>query len=219
MLKEREKITKLVKLSLFAAIIVVLSMTPLGYIPLGVIKATTIHIPVILGSIMLGWKYGAVLGGLFGLTSLVVNTVTPNLTSFVFTPFYSVGELHGSFLSLPVCFVPRILTGIVPYFVFKLVNKLFKSEGAALTAAGFLGSMTNTIFVMHFIYIFFGNQWASAKGIAEDVVYTTILAVIATNGIPEAVAAAVLTAVAGAALFKITRGKGTHKNKPRKEDF
>lgn len=219
MLKEREKITKLVKLSLLAAIIIVLSMTPLGYIPLGVIKATTIHIPVILGSIILGPKCGAVLGGLFGLTSLVVNTVTPNITSFVFSPFYSVGEMHGSALSLVVCFVPRILTGIVPYFVFKLIKKLFKSDAAALTAGGFLGSMTNTILVMHFIYFLFGNQWAAAKGIAEDVVYTTILAVIATNGVPEAISAAILTAVAGAALFKISRGKGTHKNKPRKEDF
>lgn len=63
-----KKTQDMVKLALFAGIIVVLSMTPLGYIPLGAIKATTIHIPVILGSILLGWKAGAALGGLFGLT-------------------------------------------------------------------------------------------------------------------------------------------------------
>ena len=91
------KTQNMVKLALFAGIIVVLSMTPLGYIPLGVIKATTIHIPVILGSILLGWKAGAVLGGIFGLTSLVVNTLTPSLTSFVFTPFYSLDGSGGSF--------------------------------------------------------------------------------------------------------------------------
>lgn len=77
------KTQDMVKLALFSGIIVVLAMTPLGYVPLGVIRATTIHIPVILGSILLGWKAGAFLGGLFGLTSLVINTMTPNLTSFV----------------------------------------------------------------------------------------------------------------------------------------
>ena len=82
-----KKTQDMVKLALFAGIIVVLSMTPLGYIPLGAVKATTIHIPVILGSILLGWKAGAALGGLFGLTSLIVNTLTPSLTSFTFSPF------------------------------------------------------------------------------------------------------------------------------------
>ena len=84
-----KKTQEMVKLALFAGIIVVLAMTPLGYLPLGVLRPTTIHIPVILGSILLGWKKGAALGGLFGLTSLLVNTFTPNPTSFVFSPFYS----------------------------------------------------------------------------------------------------------------------------------
>lgn len=68
-----KKTQEMVKLALFAGIIVVLAMTPLGYLPLGVLRPTTIHIPVILGSILLGWKKGAALGGLFGLTSLLVN--------------------------------------------------------------------------------------------------------------------------------------------------
>ena len=42
-----KKTQEMVKLALFAGIIVVLAMTPLGYLPLGVIRPTTIHIPVI----------------------------------------------------------------------------------------------------------------------------------------------------------------------------
>ena len=114
-----QKTQDMVKLALFAGIIVVLSMTPLGYIPLGAVKATTIHIPVILGSILLGWKAGAALGGLFGLTSLIVNTLTPSLTSFTFSPFYSLGGVSGNGWSLVICFVPRILVGIIPYFLFR----------------------------------------------------------------------------------------------------
>ena len=82
------KYRDLVLLALFAAIVLVLGFTPLGFIPLVVIKATIVHIPVIIGSIVLGPKKGAILGALFGVCSLITNTVSPALTSFVFTPFY-----------------------------------------------------------------------------------------------------------------------------------
>lgn len=199
------KTQNMVKLALFAGIIVVLSMTPLGYIPLGVIKATTIHIPVILGSILLGWKAGAVLGGIFGLTSLVVNTITPSLTSFVFTPFYSLDGSGGSLWSLVVCFVPRILVGILPYFIYRGIQKLHGSDIVSLGIAGFLGSMTNTLLVMNLIYLLFGERWGTAKQISSDLIYKTILGVIAANGIPEAIVAAVITAAVGKVLIKVLR--------------
>lgn len=45
----------LVQMAIFAALIVVLAFTPfIGYIPLGFTRATIIHIPVIMGSLMLG---------------------------------------------------------------------------------------------------------------------------------------------------------------------
>lgn len=202
------KTQDMVKLALFSGIIVVLAMTPLGYVPLGVIRATTIHIPVILGSILLGWKAGAFLGGLFGLTSLITNTLTPNLTSFVFTPFYSMGETGGSLWSLVVCFVPRILIGIVAFWVYRGVKRLVKSDAVALGAAGFLGSMTNTVLVMNLIYLFFGDSWGAVKNIAPDLVYKTILAVIATNGVPEAIVAMLVTAAVGKVLLTLKRKNG-----------
>ena len=123
------KTGNLVYISIFTALIIVMGTVPfLGYIPLGVIRATTVHIPVILGSILLGPKAGAVLGGVFGLTSFLTNTFTPNLTSFVFTPFYSLGDVHGNAFSLLICFVPRILTGVVPYFVFRGLMYLFEKR-------------------------------------------------------------------------------------------
>lgn len=202
-----QKTSQLVKIALLGAIIVVLAATPLGYIPLGVIKATTIHIPVILGSILLGWRAGALLGGLFGLTSLINNTVSPALVSFVFTPFYSVGETHGNFWSLVVCFLPRILTGVAPYFVYRFLHRRGRGEGGALAAAAFAGSMVNTLLVMHLIYLFFGSGWGAAKGIAGQAVYGAILGVIGTQGVPEAVVAALLTAVVGKVLLKAFPGK------------
>ena len=73
----------LVQAALFAALIILMAMVPfLGYIPLGFTRATIIHIPVILGALVLGPKKGAFLGLIFGLTSLINNTMNPTVTSF-----------------------------------------------------------------------------------------------------------------------------------------
>lgn len=196
-----QKSRGLVQVALFAAIIVVMASVPfLGYIPLGFMRATIVHIPVIIGSILLGPAKGAVLGGVFGLTSLVVNTTTPNVTSFVFTPFYSVGETQGNFASLIICFVPRILVGVVPFFVYRALKKLLGTTSSVrhticLGVAGFAGSMTNTLLVMNLIFVFFGNSYGAAKGLAADAVYPFILSVIGMQGVPEALVATVIVAL------------------------
>lgn len=184
--------------ALFTAIIIMMAFVPyLGYINLVVIKATLIHVPVIIGSIMLGPKKGGFLGFVFGCTSLVNNTFNPSLLSFAFSPFYSVGEIGGNFYSIIICFVPRILVGVVPYFVYVGIRKLLRekkgSDWLALPVAGIVGAFTNTLLVMNLIYLCFSEQFATAKQIALDAVYGAILGIIAANGIPEAIVAAVLT--------------------------
>lgn len=184
----------LVQLSFFMAIIVLLAVTPfLGYIPLGFTRATIIHVPVIIGSVILGPKKGALLGFVFGVTSLLSNTFNPTLTSFVFTPFYSLGSTVGNPWSLVICFIPRILVGVVPYYVYSWIKKTSNNEILGLGFAGLLGSLTNTLLVMNAIYIFFGEQYAVAKEVDLSELYGIIMGIIGINGIPEAVVASILT--------------------------
>lgn len=196
----------LVQMAIFSALIIVLAFTPfIGYIPLGFTRATIIHIPVIIGSLMLGPKKGAVLGGVFGLTSFINNTINPTLTSFVFTPFYSLGEYSGGIGSVIICFVPRILIGVVPFYVYRLIKKLSKKDGVSsvgLVAAGLSGALTNTLLVMNLIFLFFRDSYASANGVAANAVYGFILGIIGMNGVPEAIVAAVITLVLGKTLMK-----------------
>ncbi len=203
-----EKTLRLVQLALFSAIIMIMAFIPyLGYIPLGFMNATIIHIPVILGALLLGPKMGAVLGTIFGLTSLLNNTLNPNITSFVFSPFYTAGGIHGGLNSLIVCFVPRILIGIVAYFIFRFILKLLKNKkGAKIIAfagAGVAGSLTNTLLVMNGIYFLFGTSYSEAKGIAADALYGLILTVIGTQGVPEAIVAGILVTGIGQVLIKV----------------
>jgi len=128
---KNEKTNELVLTALFTAIIVIMAFTPLGYIPLVVINATIIHIPVILGALFLGPKKGAFLGFVFGLTSFINNTFkAATASAFVFSPVLAanVVGVSGVFKSLYICFVPRILVGIIPYFVYILIRNLLKSE-------------------------------------------------------------------------------------------
>ncbi|MCI5517821.1 ECF transporter S component [Roseburia sp. MUC/MUC-530-WT-4D] len=129
------KTSELVLTSLFTAIIIIMAFTPLGYIPLVVINATIIHIPVILGSLFCGPKKGAFLGFVFGFTSFIKNTIMPSsLSAFVFSPVLasSVVGTAGIFKSLFICFVPRILVGVLPYFVYMLIKKALSSESKKL---------------------------------------------------------------------------------------
>ena len=201
------KTYQMVLTALFTAIIIMMAFVPyLGYINLVVIKATLIHVPVIIGSIMLGPKRGAFLGFVFGCTSLINNTFNPSLLSFAFSPFYSVREIGGNFFSIIICFVPRILVGVVPFFVYEGIRRLCRnkkgSDWLALPLAGVVGAFTNTLLVMNLIYFCFREQFAAAKEIALEAVYSAILAIIAANGIPEAIVAAVIGTAVCKALIR-----------------
>lgn len=198
------KTIKMVQVSILSSIIILLALTPLGFIPIGPIRATTIHIPVIIGGILMGPKIGGILGGIFGLTSFIMNIVSPTITSFVFTPFYSFNEdFSGNFWSIVICFLPRILIGVVSGYSFIFLSKIVKSKTLNCCVCGIIGSLTNTILVMFGIFIFFGNQYALAKGNSVDSVFNLIAGIVGTIGIPEAIVSGILCALLGASLLKI----------------
>lgn len=202
-----EKTSEIAKMSLFIAIIVLLSVTPLGYISLGVINATTIQMPVIIGAVLFGWKKGAFLGGVFGITSLIKNTIQPNLTSFVFSPFVPVfGEESGSIFALVISLLPRIMIGVVAALVYAALSKTKLSTAIKSAAAGFCGSLTNTVLVMGGIYLFFGESYSAAKEIAYEALMATVAATITGAGITEAVVSAAACGGICAALIKYTKG-------------
>ena len=202
-MKEVKNTSDLVKMALFVAIIILLSVTPLGYIHLGVINATTIQIPVIIGTILFGWKKGAFLGGVFGITSMIKNTVQPNATSFVFSPFVPVfGKDKGSLFAIVVCIVSRVMIGVVVGLLFKALSKTKLSKALSAGVCGFCGALTNTILVMGGIYLFFGRSYSAAKDQAYETLIGTVMATITGIGITEALVSAVISAAVCVPLFK-----------------
>ncbi len=203
-------VRSLVMTGLFTAVILIMAFTPLGLIDLPLIKATILHVPVIIGSILLGPRKGAYFGFLFGLTSLWKNTMSPSLLSFAFSPLIPLpGESHGSPWALVICFVPRVLVGIVPYWaalgVQKLLGQKAAARGLSYALAGIAGTAVNTGLVMGTMGLVLGDAFAAAQGIAREAINGAILSVVLANGVPEAIAAAILTPVLCLALFKALR--------------
>lgn len=195
----------MVSVALMAAIVIVLANTPLGMIQLPIIKATTVHIPVILGAILLGPGAGAILGAIFGICSLVSNTMTPTLLSFAFSPFLSTTGIPGALKAIWISVGCRILIGVVAGWLWVLFTKIKLNQFIALPIVGFVGSMVNTVTVMGSIYFLFAQQYAEAKEVALTAVFGLVMGTVTASGIPEAIAAAILVLALGKVLVVVFR--------------
>ncbi len=205
-MNSRKKDTRwLTSVALMAAIVILLANTPLGMIQLPIIKATTVHIPVIIGAILLGPMAGAVLGGVFGVCSMISNTVAPTLLSFAFSPFMSMTGISGVLKAVWISVGCRVMIGVVSGWLWILMRNLKISQLAALPVTGFIGSMTNTVFVMGSIFLLLAKEYAQVKSVAVDAVWGLIMATVTASGIPEAIAAAVLVTVAGKVMIKVLK--------------
>ena len=195
----------MVSVALMAAIVIVLANTPLGMIQLPIIKATTVHIPVILGAILLGPGAGAILGAVFGICSLVSNTMAPTLLSFAFSPFLSTTGIPGALKAIWISVGCRILIGVVAGWLWVLFTKIKLNQFIALPIVGCVGSMVNTVTVMGSIYFLFAQQYAEAKEVALTAVFGLVMGTVTASGIPEAIAAAILVLALGKVLVVVFR--------------
>ncbi len=205
----RTKTYTLVLYALFVALTAVLGLTPLGFIPL-IVSITTTHMPVIIGGYSLGPKGGAVLGSVFGLTSLIQCFRNPvDITAQLMLGKSTDGfGLYNLFLIVVIIFLPRILCGVFSALTYKGISKFDKSHVGAMGVAAFVGSMTNTIFYLGGLYLFAFGTMSAAYGVSTyGELLRIILGVVGFNGLIEAVAAVIICTAVGKAI-SIARNKG-----------
>ena len=190
-------------LAMFCGILLVMGATGIGFIPLPVIKATTMHIPVILGAILLGPAAGAVLGGVFGLCSIWANTTSPGLLAFAFSPFMTTEGLPGVLKSLWIALGCRILLGVIAGWLWKGMKRVLKQDYLALPVTAAIATICHTILVMGSIYLLLAQQYPQAKNVAITAVFGLVMGTVTASGIPEAIIAAVLVTVIGKALLHL----------------
>ena len=188
--QRRLNVRKMTVIGVLSAISIMMSMLPfIGYIPIGPTKATIMHIPVIIGAIIEGPVVGATIGLIFGLTSLWNAMTQPTITSIFF--------LHPL-----VSILPRVLIGVVAYYVYQGIYKISKKVYAAGFMAGLIGSLANTVGVLGMIYVLYADKYMERIGQAGADAGKWLFTLAATNGVPEALVAALIVSAVSVSLIR-----------------
>lgn len=188
--QRRLNVRRMTVIGVLSAISIMMSMLPfIGYIPIGPMKATIMHVPVIIGAVIEGPLVGATIGLIFGLTSLWNAITQPVLLSPLFiNPLVSV--------------LPRILIGIVAYYVYQSVYKITKKVYASGFVAGIVGSLANTAGVLGMIYILYADKYLALMEQQGANAAKLLFGIVITSGIPEALVAGLIVSAVSVALIR-----------------
>lgn len=191
--KSKLTVRQMAIVGMLSGVSIFLGVTKLGFIPLPTMNATILHLPVIIGGILEGPLVGGLIGLIFGLFSMFQAVTAPTLTSFMF-------------LNPIIALVPRILIGVGSYYIYKLLK--FKKESLKVTITAFIASMINTIGVLGLGYLIYADKLSDVWNLSSNkAVGLTCLTIGTTNGIPEAIVAAVIVTPIIIAMKKIRKSK------------
>ncbi len=170
---QRQRIVQMTTLALLIALIVLMTFTPnFGYIQTGLFSITLIHIPVIIGSAILGPLGGLVLGLTWGITSYLYALTLGTIEAMIF-------------LNPMVSIVPRIIVGLVVSYSALALKNVKMNNWLRFALSALIGTLTNTVLVLSAIFIFESAGLVSFNQ-AVSIIYTIV---ISTNGLLELFAA------------------------------
>jgi len=177
---------RLAVIGMLGAVSIVLQLTPLGFIvlPFSPVRATIMHVPVIIASIVEGPVAGILVGLIFGAFSMYNAAVSP------------VSPISFVFLDPLVAVLPRLLIGVTSYYAYVTIKSAlvsrFGQKTAAVSASGFaavIGTLTNTIGVLSAIYLRHIAQFAEGLSIAPETAGAAIVGIGMSHGLPELIVA------------------------------
>jgi uncharacterized membrane protein len=181
-------------LGLMLAITIIMDLTPLGMIPLGTVSATIIHIPTIITGVVLGPVAGFIMGTSLGIVGLIHALTRPSAI------------LDPLFMNPLVSVLPRMFIGVVAYYAFYGISKLFNKSKLKNTVSTFIGgiagSLTNTGLVFLMLYLLYADKVVELIGEAFGKI---LLIVFTTNAVPEAIISGILTMSVALAYFRYSK--------------
>ena len=192
---KRVNVVYMTELALLTAIVILMAFTPLGYLKTAFAEITFIVVPVAVGAVLLDWKAGASLGLVFGLTSLAQCF---GMSAFG-TMLFSMYPLRTIFC----CIVPRILVGIVPALVYKLLGSVKALRSVRIPIACVLAPLTNTVLYLASMCFLMQKPLTEAYGYTGKgglVFLGWLLALVAVNALLEAASCLILASAVTKAL-------------------
>lgn len=194
---------KMVQLAILVAIMLIFAYTPLGYLKAGPIEITFMVLPVAIGAVILGPSAGAILGGIFGVTSFI--------QCFGASPFGALLLSLNPIGTFITCMVPRLLCGWLSGLLFRAMQKSGKMKTAPYFVASLATALLNTFFFISCIIIFFWSNdtfisTMAASQLPTNSIWLFFVAFVGVNGAVEAavnfIAAGTITKVLSKAIHK-----------------
>lgn len=195
-MQKSSKTTRLVLLGLLTALLLVMAYTPLGYLNIGPLAITFNVIPVAIAAITLGPVGGAIVGGVFGLTSFL-QCIGVGGTSGMGVILFGINP----FLAFVQRFVPRMLDGLLCGYIFRGVRKLSNSYVACFVT-GFCSAFLNTAFFMTALVALFGGTEYVQGLMGGKNILAFIVTFVGINAVAEMVSSTIIAGAVGTALFK-----------------
>ena len=179
--------TYMVEMALLIAIILIMAFTPIGYIKTFGLEITLIVVPVAVGAVVLGPAAGAILGGVFGLTSFI--------QCFGMSAFGAMLLRINPAGTFVVCFVTRLVMGWLTGLIAQGLKKVKALKGASVFIANLCCPLLNTLLFMTTLILFF-YQTEFIQGLAKNMKvanpFAFVIAFVGVNGLVEAAACFVI---------------------------
>lgn len=194
---KNKNVFQMTLIAMLVAILIIQTFVPvLGYIPLGPIDVTIVHITVILAAVLFGKSTGLIVGTVWGLLSLIRAYTQP-------TPFNVV------FLNPFISILPRAIVGWLSAVVFEALDKRTDARWKYSVTA-MVGTATNTVLVLGGIYLLAGETYAAALGIPVSALLAALGAVVASNGIIEVIASMIILPLLAVPLIKFLKRRNSN---------
>ncbi|MGX7052046.1 ECF transporter S component [Leuconostoc palmae] len=184
--------------TMFVAIVILQMMVPwLGIMPLGAFvvgaSATIIQFTVAISGILLGPKYGAIVGFFWGIASLINALTHPGtIGSLIFqNPFTAI---------LPRVFVGLLIGWLFNHF-FRKRSKSVRSFGLALL--GMLAALINTTGVLLLTTLGFSIMHTNFTGVPNHNILFWLLGIVSFNAIFEIIVGIVIVSIIGNILLPV----------------
>ena len=187
-MNQRQSIQRITRLGILIAIVVLMTFVPnIGYIQTGLLSITTIHIPIIIGSALLGPIGGLVLGTTWGITSFLKVLTMPSSVE------------TAIFLNPMVSILPRIIVGLIISYTAIGLGKFVKNKDLKYALVAAIGTLSNTVLVLSAIFLF-----AQGGVLSFNQAFSVIITVIiSTNGLLELILAVILVPIIVRAISKV----------------
>lgn len=198
----KTKTATMTRFALLAAVILVMSYTPLGYINLGLFLVTFLTIPVIVAALLFGKSAGAFAGLVFGLTSFA-----KSFGSTMGASLLAINPIYTFILAV----VPRVLEGYLCGLIFERLNKNGNGKIWKIIAASFSCPALNTILYMGTLVLLFGNTDYLKGLIGGKSIFMFVVGFVGIQAVVEALVCTAAGSVICAALLRYFGArKGRH---------